>query len=244
MSQPQESASSPTLAARLGQRAGLQAVIFDMDGVLSDTEPLHEAAIGLLLSRRGAFLSPEEYAGLVGLDNERAWEWLADRFNLPRATEAYLTEWQTILLPLIGEQVQPSPGAIELVTLLRDQGLRLGVASSSRRVVVEATLAAIGLSAAFQTIVSGDEVRDGKPDPEIYRLAASRLAVDPCHCAVVEDSPHGMLAAQAAGMWVIGLRTRYTAGLQLQADLVVGSLEDLLAVFEIGGGLGPRSSPT
>lgn len=222
------------LAQLAPRQGGPDAVVFDMDGVLADTEPVQQAALGVFLSRRGRHLPSEEYGRLVGLANDRAWAWIADRVDLPHDTAAYRTECEAILLPLIAERLRPDPAAVELVHRLRDRGYPLGLASSSYRAVVDAVLAVIGLSAAFRATVSGDEVTTGKPDPEIYRLAAARLAVDPRKCAAIEDSPHGMQAARAAGMWVVGLTTRYTRGLLLPADLVVESLGELLVNMPAG----------
>jgi beta-phosphoglucomutase-like phosphatase (HAD superfamily) len=115
-----------------------------------------------------------------------------------------------------------------LVTRGRELGLRLGVASSSRRIWIDATLSSLGLAGTFDAIVSGDDVERGKPDPRIYLLAAQRVGIPPPRCLAIEDSPNGIESARQAGMVVLGVRTAYTAHLRLDgAERIVDSLAEL-----------------
>ena len=204
------------------------AVIFDMDGVLADTEPRNEQALANVLARRGARMTADEYRGLVGQSNETSWAWMIRHFGLTDATADLQDEYVREVLPLLAT-VPPSPGVIALVGGLRATGIRLAVASSSPRPAVEAVIGALGLAGAFDIMVSGEEVAAGKPAPDIFRLAAERLGAAPDRCLVIEDSPHGLEAARRAGMRTIALRTRYTAGLVLRADAVIDSLKELAA---------------
>lgn len=188
------------------------AVIFDMDGVLADTEPRNEQALATVLARRGARMTEDEYQGLLGQSNATSWA----------------CEYVREVLPLLST-VPPSPGVDALVGDLRAAGIRLAVASSSPRPAVEVALGSMGLASSFDVIVSGEEVTAGKPAPDIFRLAAKRLDVAPSRCLVIEDSPHGLEAARRAGMRTIALRTRYASGQALWADVVIGSLEELVA---------------
>ena len=203
------------------------AVIFDMDGVLADTEPIHQMALEEVLARRGHRIGVDEYAKLVGLGHHAAWGWIRRRFHLAEDQAAYDAEYEATLLPLLGADTQPAPGVLELISTLRAEGVLLAVASSSNRSVVAATLDALGLSSAFAVTVSGNEVSRGKPDPEIFLLAARRLGVSPSECVVIEDSPHGMRAARAAGMRVVAITSRYTQGVELPADVIVSSVVEL-----------------
>ncbi len=205
------------------------AVIFDMDGVLADTEPSNEQAIAAVLNRRGAVLSDREYGALVGQSNDESWAWLIDRFGLTDETAQLQSEYLRAVLPLLGT-IRPGPGAIPLVEGLRAAGVRLAVASSSPRAAVETVLGALGLSEAFEAVVSGEDVPAGKPAPDIFLRAAAELRASPGRCVVIEDSPHGLDGARRAGMRTIALRTRYTAGMELLADVVIESLEALAAV--------------
>lgn len=204
------------------------AVIFDMDGVLADTEPVYEQALGVVLARRGAAVSATEYAALVGVTNEATWRWVVERFGLADAPEELLDESESVLMPALSGGLVAAPGVIELVTMLRARGVPLALGSSARRPVVEAVLAGLGLADAFSAVVSGDDVRQGKPDPAIFLEAARRLGVAASACVVIEDSLPGMRAGRFAGMSVVGVRSRYTLGLELPADLVVESLTELL----------------
>ena len=203
------------------------AVIFDMDGVLADTEPRNEQAMATVLARRDAQLTDDEYAGLVGRSNDATWAWIIGYFGLSDAAAALQEEYVHAVLPLLAT-IDPSPGAVELVDSLRAAGVRLAVASSSPRAAIDALLVAIGLASAFDAVVSGEEVAEGKPAPDIFRLAAERLDVATEECVVIEDSPHGLDGARRAGMRTIAVRTRYTAGQVLWADAVVDSLEELV----------------
>lgn len=204
------------------------AVIFDMDGVLADTEPRNEQALTTVLARRGARMTEDEYRGLVGQSNETSWAWMIRRFGLTDAPADLQDEYVREVLPLLST-VPPSPGVGALVGELRAAGIRLAVASSSPRPAVETVLEALGLAIAFDVVVSGEEVAAGKPAPDIFRLAAKRLDVAPSRCLVIEDSPHGLEAARRAGMSTIALRTRYTSGQALRANIVIDSLEELRA---------------
>lgn len=204
------------------------AVIFDMDGVLADTEPVYEQALGVVLARRGAAVSATEYAALVGVTNEATWQWVVERFGLADAPEELLDESESVLMPALSGGLVAAPGVIVLVTMLRARGVPLALGSSARRPVVEAVLAGLGLADAFSAVVSGDDVRQGKPDPAIFLEAAGRLGVAASACVVIEDSLPGMRAGRFAGMSVVGVRSRYTLGLELPADLVVESLTELL----------------
>ncbi len=152
------------------------AVIFDMDGVLADTEPINAQAMETVLTRRDVRLTEGEYAGLVGQSNETTWAWIIGRFGLGDATADLQDEYVNAVLPLL-PTVLPSPGAVGLVDDLRAAGIPLAVASSSPRLAVDALLGAVGLAGAFDAIVSGEEVAAGKPAPDIFLLAAERLDV-------------------------------------------------------------------
>ena len=205
-----------------------EAVIFDMDGVLADTEPLNERATAAVLARRGASLTEAEYRSLAGQSAELTGAWLIERFRLTDTPAVLGQEYVRELLPRLAATVVPAPGVPELVDELQASGIRLALASSSPRAIVDAVLQALGLTRAFAVIISGEEVAAGKPAPEIFRLAAARLRVEPSHCLVIEDSPPGLEAARRAGMRAVAVETPYLSGEVLIADLVVDSLERLL----------------
>ncbi len=212
------------------------ALIFDMDGVLIDSEPLHQRALVSVLSARGHHLGDEEYDALVGISQEKTWAWLSSRFGLRGDLSGYRAAYEAAVLQLLHGRLKPEPGAVELVGGLLRVGWRLALASSSPARWVEATLAGLGLEKAFEVVVSGDRIARGKPDPEIFLTAARLLGVSPARALVIEDSLPGLEAASRAGMAVIAVRTRYTRGRPLPADYVVDSLAQLLPTLRGGEG--------
>ncbi|MGD0862931.1 MAG: HAD family phosphatase [Candidatus Limnocylindrales bacterium] len=200
-------------------------VVFDMDGVLTDTEPIHARAMKALLARFHAVLTARDYAQLVGLGHEEYWRSVRKRFCLSDPAPVLAAQFERILLPSI-EEATPTPSARFLLNDLGNAGVPLALASSSPRRIVDATLLALGFQTAFNVSVAGDEIQVGKPGPEIYVVAAARLGVETGRCVAIEDSVPGMVSARAAGMRVIGLASRYVNGTP-SADLIIRSLLDL-----------------
>lgn len=205
-----------------------EAVIFDMDGVLLDSEPLHFAALNQVLSVEGHSLTPEDNEHILGTTLEDTFRHVGSRFQLRDPIDTYFQRYDETILHVLNQSLEPNPGVVRLLEQLRSRGVRLGLASSSRRSWVEATLKSLGILEYFSAVVSGDEVTRGKPHPDIYLRTAKLLDASPQECTAIEDAPNGILAAKRAGMRVIAVRTVYTAGLDLtEADVVVDSLEDL-----------------
>jgi HAD superfamily hydrolase (TIGR01509 family) len=202
------------------------AVIFDMDGVLVDGEPLHFAAVNELLAEEGRSLSLDEYRPYMG--TKAGWrEFIAD-FGLRHPLEHYTSRYNDLILAAYRSPLTPLPGAVEAVRAAHAAGLRVGLASSSARDWVDACLQSLGLAACFHAAVSGSEIEAGKPAPDIYLLAAQRLGVDPRLCLAIEDAPAGIASARAAGMACWAVLTEYTRGLDLgQPDRVLESLAGL-----------------
>lgn len=203
----------------------IRAVVFDMDGVLLDSEPLHQIVVNDLLAEHGVQLTEELYSHYLGTTLEYTWEDLIRRFSLPGDIAWWASRYSDAIIESYRQHSVPSPGAVELVEGLRARGIPLAVASSSRAGWVEVALNTLGVRAAFDVVVTGDMVTRSKPDPEIYLLAARRLEVDPRYCLAIEDAPKGVKSARSAGMTVVGVRTEYTAHLTLDGAAVV--LDDL-----------------
>jgi len=204
------------------------AVIFDMDGVLLDSEPLHFAALNDMLAPEGVTVRPEENQHLLGTTVEDTFRWIMDRFALPEPVETYKRRYDERILERLKGDLQPSAGLIAVLDHLTHLGMPLAVASSSNRAWVEATLRSLNIRERFRVVVSGEDVERGKPDPEIYLAAAKLLGVNPDVCLVFEDAPTGIQSAKRAGMKVVALRTPYTKTLRLEvmADTVIDSFKE------------------
>jgi HAD superfamily hydrolase (TIGR01509 family) len=213
-----------------------EAVIFDMDGVLIDSEPLHFAVLSELLERAGHTFTRAENEQFIGTTSEAMFSTLIAQHGLSGTVAAYIARYDEMLVRVLQEPHAPAPGVVALMARLRELGRRLAVASSSRRTWVEATIESLGLAGAFDVVVTGDDVERGKPDPAIYLLTAQWLGVIPARWVAIEDSPNGVQSARAAGMTVLGVRTEYTAHLHLDG---VARTVDSLADLDLGGEVFP-----
>jgi HAD superfamily hydrolase (TIGR01509 family) len=205
------------------------AVIFDMDGLLLDTETLwHEAEVELFRRHGGEFTWDDKMA-VIGTSYEHTSVYFADRLGLPREQGgALVSEMLQVMHALVRQTVDARPGAVELVARLTGlDGVALGLASNSPRYLVDDALATAGLTDAFEVIVTSDDVEHAKPAPDIYRLACERLGVDPGDAIALEDSASGVAAAKSAGLTVIGV-PQFAETDVSAADRVVDSLEELL----------------
>ncbi|MGD9889980.1 MAG: HAD family hydrolase [Dehalococcoidia bacterium] len=211
----------PDSSARPAEDRRFQAVVFDMDGVLLDSEPLHHIVLNNVLATEGRHLSFEEYRPYIGTTLEYTWSDVIRRFDLKGPVDQYILRYDEGILDSYRLHSVIAPGVRQLLDLLTQRGVRRAVASSSRTSWVEAALGTLGIRADFELIVTGDMVTHSKPHPEIYQLAAERLSLDPRLCLAVEDSPAGTASATAAGMTVVGIRTEYTRGATLSGATVV-----------------------
>lgn len=215
--------------SRTSVPARYAAVIFDLDGVLLDTERLCSEVETALCAERGIEYGAREQSAVLGLDAYRACVYYAGRFGLPESAAAALEQrYEQMLLAAIRRDAVPLPGAPELVARLGAAGVALGVASNSRRAVVELAMEVAGIANGFGAIVSADDVAQPKPAPDPYALACVLLAVPPATALAIEDSSVGVRSALAAGLdcYALGLFAALTAPGVLRT---LDSLTELIA---------------
>lgn len=185
-----------------------------MDGVLLDSEPVYFRVQRAMLQERGYDLGWEEYTGTLGLTVVQAWERLVRTRGLAEDPAALAAEEDARAIDAFRRGVEPMPGLVSFLEALGETGWALAVASSGSREVIAAKLRGLGLEWTFGTVASGDEVRRGKPAPDLVLLALSRLGVPAGQAVVLEDTSFGLRAARAAGcrtVWISGAATRQVA---------------------------------
>ena len=204
---------------------GLAAVLFDMDGLLVDTEPLWFEAETEVMQRLGGPWTKQDQAALLGGSMERSVGYLLARATTP-APPAAVERWliEGMLSRTKAGRVTVLPGARELLAEVAAAGLPYALVTSSLRPFVEAVLAATGFR--FPVTVCGDDVPVTKPDPAPYQLAAKLLDVEPGRCVALEDSPNGVASATAAGCLVVAVPS-FVAVPAAPGRLVVSSLTDV-----------------
>jgi HAD superfamily hydrolase (TIGR01509 family) len=213
-------------------------VVFDLDGVLWDGEPVYHEAFNVVLKPYGhtIALTDPEYVAIIGKSVEDAWEWMRNRFALTEPPDVFYKAYNEAVLALMERPREPLPGVTKLLGELKARGIAVGLASASLRNWVEATLAGLGLNGAFAATVTASDVERSKPAPDLYFAAAKRLGVDPESCLAFEDTPSGIASAQGAGMFAVQVRASSTALPPLpQADLVIESFAEFDLAL-LGGG--------
>ncbi len=184
----------------------VKAVIFDMDGVISDTQKIHSAIESEILNRYGINLTSDQITDrYAGVRTTQFFKELLDEKKATYDLKELINEKWKKMKELSEKEVDAIPGSIEFIKDLHKNNIPLAVASSSHFDYVQTVLEKLEIIDMFQVIVSGDQVNKGKPDPESFLLAAKKINTNPEDCLVIEDGKSGMLAAKSAGMKCIGL---------------------------------------
>ena len=200
------------------------AVIFDMDGVLLDSEPLHYEAVRQILAAQGVDFPLADYFRYLGTTLTSTWDDLCERYPIHMPFADFEARYHADVLAQYQAGAPLIAGARELLEQLNAIAAPIAVASSSHREWVRAALRGADLDHFFTHTVAGDEVDVGKPDPAIYLKAAAKLGFEPSDCIAIEDAPAGVDSASAAGMRVVLVRSPLTADLNLVADWYVDDL--------------------
>jgi HAD superfamily hydrolase (TIGR01509 family) len=210
------------------------AVVFDLDGTLIDTESLCNEAGLEACAALGFLVSPAFFESLAGVDDRTRARLIEKEVGTPVELQAFLAEWDRLCTQRFQQGIPLKPGAVDLLRRLEAAGLPLALATSSRRGPAEEKLAAAGLRRYFRTVVTFEDVAAPKPAPDPYLLAAQRLGVPPARCLAFEDSETGARSAQAAGLVVVqvpdlhateGSHAHHVAANLLEGATLAGLLE-------------------
>lgn len=217
----------------------VRALIFDMDGVLVDSEPLHLAAYQELFKPHGIEYTEKHNQEFLGCKDIAMAHILVERYKLSMTPLDLVQGKEEILARMLRHEAIMRPGVVQLLESARRLNIPCAVASSATVGTIELVVEVLGIRKYFQCLNSGDQVPHGKPAPDVFLLAAERLSVAPQHCLVIEDTFNGIKAAKAAGMYCIAIPCDATMHQDHSAaDLNLSSLEqvDLSEMVAVAGG--------
>ncbi|MEE9399228.1 MAG: HAD family phosphatase [Dehalococcoidales bacterium] len=214
--------------------AKLEAVIWDMDGVIADTAPYHFKAWQRVFPKRGAKFTIQDFKQHFGQRSDKIIRDTVGGDVSAEEVDAIAAEKEAIFRQEVAQHIKALPGAIELISSLSKNGVRMAIASSAPMENIQLIIRELGIADYFQVIVWGREVAESKPSPLGFLLAAERLEVGPENCAVIEDAVAGVTAAKRAGMKCLAVTNNHTRESLREADLIVDALE-LVAVNDLAG---------
>ena len=199
----------------------IKAVIFDLDGVIVESEDAHIQAEKQTLRKYRVNISTEELHKFTGTTAKAFFTEIIGKNKLNTTFEEINNQKEEILLKLLGQDAEPTHGVLNLIQKLRQRGIKLAIASSSTRRLVDYVLKKMNITRLFDCVVVAEDVEFSKPDPEIFLKAAKKLAISPSHCLVIEDAKLGVEAAKRAGMKCIGFRNPHSGNQDLsKADII------------------------
>lgn len=217
----------------------IRAVVFDLDGLLIDSEPLQAWAWHAYVARFGAVMTPDVLGPMLGLRAVDAVKIPIQMLDLPVDEATALRERDEIFLAAVPGAIQPHAGAHELIDDLKKRGIPLALATSGHRRYVDLALASAGLTGVFDREVTAELVTRGKPHPDVYLCAAELLDIPAVHCLALEDAPNGVSAAKAAGMRCFAIPGEHANNEAVaHADAVLESLNEVRAEMQRRGWLG------
>jgi HAD superfamily hydrolase (TIGR01509 family) len=204
----------------------IKGVLFDMDGVLADSEQFICKAAIIMFSEIGLKVQPEDFKPFVGTGENRYIGGVAEKYNLKVDIEKVKARTYEIYQKIIKGKLKSLPGARDFVDYCRERGFKIAVATSADTVKMEANLREIGIPAStFNATVNGVDVENKKPFPDIYLKSAEKIGLKPEECLVIEDAVSGIKAAKAAGCKCLALTTSFDRSSLHEADWICESLE-------------------
>jgi beta-phosphoglucomutase len=210
----------------------LKAVLFDMDGVLVDSEDFIREAARIMFSEKGVQVSAEDFLPFTGMGENRFLGGVADKYKVPLELERDKARTYEIYGEISSGNLRALPGVMETLNLCKSKNLRTAIATSADKIKMIINLNSIGLDPDdFDTYIFADLIEHKKPHPEIYLTAAQHLRIMPSECLVIEDAPSGLEAGRAAGMRCLALSTSFPAEKLGLADWIIKDLSEFREEF-------------
>ncbi len=203
-----------------------RAILFDMDGVVVDTEPIHELSRRIVYAKHGIPLEVALSVPVIGRNTDAIFADINKKHPFPVPLKTAIQQKRDEFVKALGESIELLPGVSELITWAKNEKIKTALVTASAKQNVKAIIKKTGLNGVFDTVVAAEDTKKWKPDPEGYLLAALRLETSPKNCIVIEDSPIGTEAALAAGMFSIGVKTGQGGKAPKTAHLLVENLLD------------------
>lgn len=207
----------------------IKAVIFDMDGVIVDSEGLHQAALQKMLEVHGKKVAANYFQCFIGIHDKVILQQIKDELNIAESVEELLRQKEKYFFEQVKEKLKLFKGFRTFLTVVKEKNLRLAITSSSTRVYLNFVLEKFDLKHNFPIIISGEDIKHPKPDPEPYTKTIEQLKLKPEECMVIEDSIAGLRSAKAAGAHTIAVTNSFAAVNLSEADLVVNNLTEINA---------------
>ena len=202
-----------------------KAIIWDMDGVIADTARYHFQAWQEVFSQRGATYTEADFKRNFGKRNDTIIGNTLGSGVSPSEIEAIAARKEASFRRRARSNIKPLPGALELIRSLKEHGFSQALGSSAPLENIKLVIQELGIAGSFKAIVSGREVSEGKPNPQVFLLAAKKLGVKPQDCVVIEDSIAGVMAAKRGGMHCLAVTNTHSSAKLARADLIVATLE-------------------
>lgn len=205
-------------------------VIFDMDGVIIDSEPIHQKCERKMFQILGINVSEDEHNAFMGTTDETWWSWLENKYELPIKIPEVIQLKKKLYMEYLRQEthIKPIPHVSELIADLYKNNFLLALASSSPHEQIDYILSCFKLENFFRLIISGEDVEKGKPNPEIFLRVSEIIRIPPESCIVIEDSYNGVSAAKSANMKCIGYINPNSGNQDLnKADILISSFNEL-----------------
>jgi len=208
-------------------RSKIKAVIWDMDGVIADTAPYHLKAWQEVFQKRGVKFTEEDFRCHFGQRNDTIIRAALGEGISQSEIDVIASEKEENYRQRVRQNIRPLPGAVKLIKSLKEHGCSVALASSAPIENIQLIMRGLGIEDFFQAIVPGREVKEGKPSPQGFLLAAQKLGAEPENCIVIEDAPAGITAAKRAGMHCLAVTTTHPRPSLMEADLIIDTLEEV-----------------